>query len=413
MPPRSSKRAADVASSKADKAAKKAKTNEGWYGAGDDLKIKGGGTASQLLVYDTPECVKSDRIVAFDIDWTIIKPKSGKKFPQGASDWMFLYPEVVPKLKELHADGFKVVFVTNQAGVEKGKSTVQELTTKFTAMREAIGFPITTLACTGENHFRKPSIQLWEYLIEECNDGIQPDLSKCMFVGDAAGRAKNWAPNKPKDFNCSDRMFAENIGVKFQTPEEFFLKQGSVPFAYGSIDPKSLVKDEGPMDTAELDCSDQEMVVMVGCAASGKSSISKDYYETERQYSRVNRDEHGTKCAKMAAAFLAEGKSVVIDNTNPSSTKRAEWLALAKKHKVPARCVHMTTPRPVAQHLNQFRQNITKGKHRRVPDVGYNMYFKHFEEPSVSEGFTHVHKMPFKPHFKDARARQLFLHWTC
>ena len=37
---------------------------------------------------------------------------------------------------------------------------------------------------------------------------------------------------------------------------------------------------------------------------------------------------------KMAAAALSAGKSVVIDNTNPSASKRAEWIALAKKHKV-------------------------------------------------------------------------------
>jgi hypothetical protein len=40
MPPRASKRAAGVASSNADKAAKKAKASEGWFGAGEDLKIK-------------------------------------------------------------------------------------------------------------------------------------------------------------------------------------------------------------------------------------------------------------------------------------------------------------------------------------------------------------------------------------
>ena len=34
-----------------------------------------------------------------------------------------------------------------------------------------------------------------------------------IFVGDAAGRAKNWAPGKPKDFSCSDRKFAANLGV--------------------------------------------------------------------------------------------------------------------------------------------------------------------------------------------------------
>ena len=34
-----------------------------------------------------------------------------------------------------------------------------------------------------------------------------------MYVGDAAGRPKEWAPGKPKDFSCSDRKFAANLGV--------------------------------------------------------------------------------------------------------------------------------------------------------------------------------------------------------
>lgn len=41
----------------------------------------------------------------------------------------------------------------------------------------------------------------------------QVDRSQCLYVGDAAGRAKNWAPDKPKDFSCSDRKFAANLGV--------------------------------------------------------------------------------------------------------------------------------------------------------------------------------------------------------
>jgi hypothetical protein len=37
--------------------------------------------------------------------------------------------------------------------------------------------------------------------------------SECIYVGDAAGRAKEWAPGKPKDFSCSDRKFAANLGI--------------------------------------------------------------------------------------------------------------------------------------------------------------------------------------------------------
>ena len=42
---------------------------------------------------------------------------------------------------------------------------------------------------------------------------FQVDRPQCLYVGDAAGRAKEWAPGKPKDFSCSDRKFAANLGV--------------------------------------------------------------------------------------------------------------------------------------------------------------------------------------------------------
>ena len=44
------------------------------------------------------------------------------------------------------------------------------------------------------------------------------DLAASLFVGDAGGR------KAPKDYSDSDRKFAENIGVKFHTPEEYFLQ---------------------------------------------------------------------------------------------------------------------------------------------------------------------------------------------
>ena len=30
-------------------------------------------------------------------------------------------------------------------------------------------------------------------------------IAEFIYVGDAAGRPKNWEPGKKKDFNCSDR----------------------------------------------------------------------------------------------------------------------------------------------------------------------------------------------------------------
>ena len=45
------------------------------------------------------------------------------------------------------------------------------------------------------------------------NQGVTVERTCSLYVGDAAGRAKAWAKDKPKDFSCSDRMFAANVGI--------------------------------------------------------------------------------------------------------------------------------------------------------------------------------------------------------
>lgn len=50
--------------------------------------------------------------------------------------------------------------------------------------------------------------------MENCNKGVVVDEKESFYVGDAAGRPKNWAPGKNKDFSCTDRMFAANVGIR-------------------------------------------------------------------------------------------------------------------------------------------------------------------------------------------------------
>ena len=44
-----------------------------------------------------------------------------------ASDWTWFDKSVVVKLKELDCSGYRIIFVTNQAGIEKGKVKFLEL----------------------------------------------------------------------------------------------------------------------------------------------------------------------------------------------------------------------------------------------------------------------------------------------
>ena len=231
----------------ADSDAKKAKVETSTPPTKFDLKWEEIGEATSkgvkpLIVLDGSAAVHSAAVAGFDLDWTIIRTRSGKKFPQGPDDWEFLNDKVVPKLKELHDAGTKVVFFTNQSGIEKGHTDFKTVAKKIGNIIDAAGIPIQVFASSGYDHYRKPSTEMWKYM-----------------VGDAAGRPKNWKPNTSKDFSCGDKKFALNIGIQFYTPEEFFLgEEPCAKFEWMTIDPKVFyekVKDEKAPDKLHADVS--------------------------------------------------------------------------------------------------------------------------------------------------------------
>lgn len=157
----------------------------------------------------------------------------------------------------------------------------------------------------------------------------------------------------------------------------------------------------------------QEMVIIVGRPASGKSTLRERHF-TPHGYVAVNRDTLGTqeKCLKMASESLKAGKSVIVDNTNPSKAVRQPYIDIAKKHHVPVRCIYLNVPNEVAFHLNYFRQNQSKGVQRRVPAVGFRVFEKNFQMPEVGEGFAEVKTLEFVPQFDSDSDRELFQHWN-
>jgi DNA 3'-phosphatase len=71
------------------------------------------------------------KIASFDLDGTLIVPKSQSKYPSVRSDWKWLFPEVKTKLQQLHNEGWKIVIFSNQAGVEKGHENLNHITGKI------------------------------------------------------------------------------------------------------------------------------------------------------------------------------------------------------------------------------------------------------------------------------------------
>jgi len=72
-----------------------------------------------LLILDSEELAHSDKLACFDLDDTLIKTKTGRKFPQNRGDWTWWDSSVPDKLKSLKESGYKIVIFTNQLGLKK------------------------------------------------------------------------------------------------------------------------------------------------------------------------------------------------------------------------------------------------------------------------------------------------------
>nr|CAB3264977.1 bifunctional polynucleotide phosphatase/kinase [Phallusia mammillata] len=367
----------------------------GWYNVGVDM-----------LVYESAGLKHSSRVVAFDMDSTLITTKSGKTFAVDNKDWKLLFSQIPGKLQTVIKERGKVVIITNQLGIGKGKVKEVDFKKKIEAVLEKLNVAAQVVAITKRGKNRKPNIGSWKWLKEDGNGGVE--LTDFTYVGDAAGRPKNWAPGKKKDFSCGDRLFAMNLGVPFFTPEEFFLSQKSVKFEMPSFNPKSIPLNAPLTEGGDVTSDKQEVIVMVGYPASGKSSFVKNNI-LPKGYVHVNRDTMKTwqKCVAACKQALASGKSVVVDNTNADMASRKRYVDCAKAQGCQCRCFVSTVTIEHAFHNNRFRE-LSGSEHDIVPAMIIYSFRKNYVEPSKAEGFDSIVKFNFVPKFDDNEQQKMY-----
>jgi predicted kinase len=133
-----------------------------------------------------------------------------------------------------------------------------------------------------------------------------------------------------------------------------------------------------------------ELVLFVGLQASGKSSfyrerfalahahVSKDILRNNKKPERRQR--------QLVAEALAAGKSVVVDNTNPTAAERAALIDLARA--AGARVVGYYFESRVQECLERNRGRAGKAA---VPEVAIYATVKRLERPRRAEGFDELH----------------------
>ncbi|KAF3765333.1 PNK3P-domain-containing protein [Cryphonectria parasitica EP155] len=369
---------------------------------------------------------KRRKIAAFDLDGTIITTASGKTFGDNAADWKWWDHSVPAKLRSLYEGGYRIVIFSNQGGITlgppvrdpkakgpKGPKNPKRLPVwkqKVTAVLTELDIPISIYAATMKDVYRKPGLGMWHTMCKDYNvahDDIDKEAS--IFVGDAGGRtAKPASGGKKaiaKDFSCSDRNFAYNIGIQYATPEEFFLSE----------EPRDFRRDFEPLSYAFSETSDVifekkkdlEIIIFSGPPGAGKSTFYWTYLKS-LGYQRVNQDilKSRDNCVKAAKEHLTRGESVVIDNTNPDPETRNIWVNLAEtvqklsKKRPSVRCIWFRTPLLVAEHNNVVRsmnEGLNPESRELVPKLAFNSFFSRFREPDADkEALDEVVPVEFK-----------------
>lgn len=326
--------------------------------------------------YYTSNISKMVKMASFDLDHTLIRPKSGNVFPKNLNDWEFMpFQTIKTKLEKLSLDHLFVIF-SNQKRTFHQKYSDDEFLKKIDKIHSKLGIDFIFIAALEDDNYRKPRIGMYEHLIEK--ESLQINKEDSFFVGDMAGR-KN-------DKYDTDLKFAKNIGIKFMTPEEYFLNQSS-----GSYNIRGYKLDTFSKNT-KINISPQKkvMVVISGYPGSGKSHLANKLAGDNSTV--FSKDIFGTKFNMKLEESLKEGNYTIVEGLYSNNISRKKLKEMAAKYNYTTKYIMVNTSYNLSYHLNIYRSLYENKK--KIPEIVYMKYKKEFEYPLKEDWDDIIDYMP-------------------
>lgn len=129
-----------------------------------------------------------------------------------------------------------------------------------------------------------------------------------------------------------------------------------------------------------------ELVIFIGLQASGKSTFfRKSFASTHKLVSKDlmhNNKNRSRRQTQLIEAALQEGRSIVVDNTNPTLEDREPLIALGNLYG--ARIIGYYFESQLSDCVERNQQRTGKA---RVPDVAIYATIKKLVRPTEAEGF--------------------------
>jgi predicted kinase len=135
-----------------------------------------------------------------------------------------------------------------------------------------------------------------------------------------------------------------------------------------------------------------EIVLLVGLQGSGKSTFYRSHYAAthvlvSKDRFRNNRRPQRRQMQLIEEA-LKEGRSVVVDNTNPTVEDRAPIIVLARSYG--ARVVGFFLDSCLGDCLER---NARRSGRERVPDKALYITLERLRKPRIGEGFDQLYQV--------------------
>lgn len=337
--------------------------------------------------------IKDKKVAGFDLDKTLIKTLSGKKFPIDEDDWTWLYEMAPYELQKISSD-FIIVIFSNQLGVSMGKTTESQLRKKSKQIYDKLNIPIIFMYAIKDDNYRKPRVGMWKKILLD-----KVRRRGHFFVGDAAGR--------DGDHSDVDRKFAYNIGadaIKFMTPEYYFNNEPEKEWSFKGYDLKTFYKENIP----KISEKKKTIILIRGFPASGKSYLADillDKYESFNFISTEDAKQKKYNFHSKCYDIIEEGKNVIVEGLlydNKSMIQILENVDNKKYYKI---LINVKTNEDLSYHLNYYRY-LTK-KRKLISKVVYNTYKKYYEKEN-SHDFDKI--IEYYPNFDPKIINKYFLY---